>query len=442
MTSPAIDADVSGTIRPEVAARLGAHVNIASGSTAHTTALIDGQAGDYNSADVRGAIDANKVVVLIEPTDSQLADLGDLTGVSASSGVRAVAVARDARGVARLSALGTLETSAPLEVDDESTTSPGEAPADVAGAAESVRPLLKGASDFSLGASISQLVKAVAPAKPGLLRAQTELNGPDGAYAGIATVYHPMSGRIACVGDDAKSPYAGRCQDFSAVGDNSFHVFYNDGAREPHYVVILRQRLTFNAGNLHTDLPGCRGYFMYGAQSSIHDVASHGSGVRLVATSPDTGAAQATVRQDMSLTQEVQGGTAVRNTTVAEGTALTLPDWTVTNRSVPASAIARFDFQQTNLNMGDVLNSVFADAWRVKDLPAISKGTLSATTYAVWNIMGNKRPILTGTLQLNQRFMIVANRDVWHRHKNSAWWIEHWQPVGFRLDLAQIARVP
>jgi hypothetical protein len=437
MANSMVDVEVHGEVRPELEASLAGHVNLVTGGGTAPALLIDGERGGYDEAGAREALEAGRVLVLLRPTEAQLGDVASLTGATAPDTAMAVSVSRDGSGGYRLAVVPEARV-----VDSRTVSEDGEPQAEVAAQRSVVSP----------GSVVARLAGGgpAAPAEPAPgkllgLGDGPSLLGPEGSYSGYSEIHMPFQAGIACVGNDFKR-YVGSCQYLDSRATSTFFVYWVDGATPPHYVVVLRQRLHFGAGNLVANDIHIRGYGMYVAKSELRDMRASSGQVHFIGASPETGRNVAAVREEMRLTRDLPGGKGIANAVVEEGTQLTLPDWTVFNRSSPARGMAAWEFVQANTLAGlsgRALTDNLFDGQVVRDYPAISKSTLTATTYASWHVTGGPRVTLYFGLELLQNFMILAVGGLRSVDCRGGWLgtvATGLQP--FSLDLAAIAKPP
>lgn len=335
-----------------------------------------------------------KPEVIVEPTESQLADLAARTGVTVPSSAAAVAVQGSDAGGYRIGVLPGNATAVAEIVSEE--------------AAQPTAAALAG-SEVSREEGVAGLTKP-------LLRAgEAGLIGPPGSLSGSRAFYMPLEGRLCIPGDYRY--HANECQSFRSSCESTFYVYWVDGSElPPHYLVILRQHATFGIGDgmLH-DADHIRGFGMFDAKTEVRNVQVSSGQVQLLRTSPDSGGRAAQVRAEVAMTQDVSGGRAIAPAVMSEYYSPDSPftGWAGYNRSAPPDA--KWEFAQDHtlnngLNNGSLVANHYNDQ-TVKPYPAVTTSGLTVRTYAVWRVRppeGRRDVTLSFGLELLQYFMLLT----------------------------------
>lgn len=432
MSNTRHDFEVLGAVRPEIQSQLTGHVFAKTdGANEQATVLLDAGDSSFESARIGSVLEQGRTLVVIDPCDDSSELLMKLTGVRAS-GARAIAISRDTDGQYHLGTLGSATMKESATVSEQ-------------GPPEPAPHLLENAAPEPLGAGIANLVDGLAKsaAAPLLSSGASSLIGPPGSASGEVHFYQQFGDTLGPVADNF--PRAkGKVQTFNSYCDNTFYVYYADGASPPYYVVILKQQLNFGAGDLMINQECNRGCGMYQATSDVREVKVDSGVIQLVYSSPDSASEGviAKVHEEMRQRQRTSGGMSVLTTEVQDGTQLSFADWTVIKRSDHGPTSASWKFVQNNVRngLGDITETLF-DGQTVKPYSMIGTTSLSATTYAVWRISGNARPIVNLGLEIGQNFMLIANggcRNVDYRGGDL---ISRGSGLGrYNLDLAAITK--
>ncbi|MFZ6778834.1 hypothetical protein ACO0LD_18575 [Undibacterium sp. Ji83W] len=429
MTTVRHDIEVIGAIRPEIQSQLSDYVNTKAGdANEHRPALLDASAG-FDSAAIESLLEQGRTLVLLSPSSESRELLMNMTG-SHIADTDAVALKRNTNGQYRFS------STAGITAQDSTSISEN-------GSTEAAAHLINSINQPPLGARIAGLINGLAK-KPLLAAGAGSLIGPAGSYSGEVRFNQKLSGVLGPVAENFPRA-TGKSQPFDSNGETTFYVYYVEDRTSPHYVVIAKQQLSYSAGTIMINQDCNRGCGMYQAASEIRGVSVNAGNVNLVYSSPDSESAVAKVREEMRLRQNVQGGTSILPTIIEDATSLSLTDWTVNKRSSHGVTSAGWEFIQSNLRygFGDITQTIF-NGQTVKPYSVIATSTLSVTTFAVWRITNNPKPILNLGLEMVQSFMIMANGGC---RKNQDYRGGNMHTIGtgvqhHSLDLAAITRAP
>ena len=229
--------EVLGAVRPEIQSQLAGHVIAnASGADEHTAVLLDAGDSSFERARISSILEQSRPLVVITPSGESSELLMKLTGVGAS-GTRAVAISRAADGQYHVGTLGNTTTKESVTVSEQGPQVP-------------TSHMRQSAAPEPLGVGIANLGDGLAKSvSPSLLKAGPSLIGLDGSYSGEVRIYQRFGDTLGPVADNF--PRAkGKVQIFNSYCDNTFYVYYVDGAAPPHYPIILKQQLNFGAGTM------------------------------------------------------------------------------------------------------------------------------------------------------------------------------------------------
>jgi hypothetical protein len=372
---------------------------------------------------------AGKPEVIVDPTESQRADIAARTGVTVPDTAAAVAIHDSGAGY-RISVLpGT--ASATSEIVSEETDQPTAAPA--------------------TGFEVSREEAIAELGKPQLLRtAESGLIGPRGSLSGSRGFDMKLQGRCCIPGDYRY--HANECQPFVSTCDTTIYVHWVDGSELPaHYLVILRQHATFGVGSgmIH-NADHIRGFGTYNAKTEMRNVKVSAGDIQLLRTSPDSGGRAAQMRVDVSLTQDVDGGKAIAPAVLSDYFNPDAPvtGWASDNRQ--AAPDAKWEFAMDNtlndgLN-GRSLTDNFYNDQTVKGFPTPTSSGFAARTYALWRVrppQGSRDVKFSFGLELLQSFLLLTRG--WIRPSNQD---ARGGPLGFfytglqpfSLDLAEVIK--
>jgi hypothetical protein len=418
---------VIGSLDPSVRTSLASDVALVADAGRADALLVDGSVTAIDAERVKSSLDAAKPVVILQPTDAQLAMLGELTGGRLVGKLGAVAVARDPSGFYRAATSPIGEVKAVDNVEGGELIAPSPS-----------------------APSVAQLLSSVAPPTPLLGASDVGLLPPEGATFGQATYVVPVSLNIGQVPPGVYN-YGSKIQALQTSIIYNFYVYWVDGQGTPYYLVLMRQDLNMGVGQIVANEEHARGWWQYLAWTSVASVGS-GSRVSLLGTSPSAGDNTSGVNVEVYLKQNVPGGTGSQKFTVAHGVQLSLPGWTVENVTQLPTALPAWHFHQTtpwdpstqplttwNYFYKGTTSKPAAE--QLKPLPAISTSQLVTSVYAWWKVEGPRGARFSATFDTRQDFIFLVTPPGANTGQYGLWGICAY-PIayGVNLDLGTLAQ--
>jgi hypothetical protein len=364
-----------GTIPSAVRDTLTGQLSIAADAAKADCILFDG-AGGPTPERMRQILDAGKTLIQLNPTADQLRQIGKIGGIAITAPMPAVALSRSPKGHYCLTAFPESEAASPNETPGQPVSAPRkklpESPIQVR-LAELLRTR-------NMMAAID-----VAP---------TPLAPPGGAYFGMTSIQCAASPQIGPVPSDCNEN-AGASQQVSLQSVITFYVYWANGASPSNYLIIAKQAVANSIGSPLNNDALSKGFMMYGTWASTGMTQPTSCQLTLTQTSPNPGDVAASVSQLMDLIVYVKGGPSQSQLfTAAEQTPLSLPDWSLKNRAMPANGSSEWFFGETTpWNTIETpqfpppdWHDVFFNDGICLPFDSISTGVLQPTTYSAWTI--------------------------------------------------------
>ncbi|ASS74442.1 hypothetical protein CIG75_05190 [Tumebacillus algifaecis] len=369
--------------------------------------LADGAHSDANEliqSSLSTWLDAGKTIAIWNPSEQQLAQLQNLTGMGApaTEELAAVVITKHAQP-----ANGYHLSVVPKQAAEKVTLTVATADADEHHAPET-------SEVEAVEIDREQLLLQHLIAHGTFDASGSSLYPPSGATFGTAAQYHPYNvtwGAPTCNGN--ADDYTAGTNTQSPTGGvwNYYYVYYVDGeGGQPYYIVILKQTVQMSPSQRIASSYNSNGYFQYAVElNNNQPTAAWGSSanVNLLRQSPSTstdGASHVRFEQSMRLMVDNNGGQVATPFSAIENCDNAIPGWGVIDQSSAGRGITDWYFHQIDTwdptvnppgDFGNWWASVFHGKYngQVNDMPSLSYSNLQVETITAWRVDASSKDV-------------------------------------------------